>query len=107
VASTTAAPSGTRLRVPTRTCVACRTARAKRDLQRIVRTPDGRVQLDPTGKLAGRGAYACIDTDCLSTAITRGALARALRTSLPPAFVEIHGSGATTTHIEGGARGQE
>jgi predicted RNA-binding protein YlxR (DUF448 family) len=88
--------------------VACRTARAKRDLRRIVRTPDGRVELDPTGRLAGRGAYVCIDTDCLSIAIAKGALARALQTSLPPAFLAIHGSGASTTTItEGGARGQE
>jgi predicted RNA-binding protein YlxR (DUF448 family) len=70
--------------------------------------PDGRVELDPTGRLAGRGAYVCPDTDCLSTAITKGALARALQTSLPPAFLAIHGSGAIVVNTtEGGARGQE
>jgi uncharacterized protein len=63
--------------------VACRTARAKRELQRIVRTPDGRVVLDPTGRLNGRGAYVCHDSECLTNAIKKGALARALETPLP------------------------
>jgi predicted RNA-binding protein YlxR (DUF448 family) len=94
--------------VPTRSCVACRTARPKRELLRIVRTPTGEVLADPTGKQAGRGAYVCRDTDCLTIAIDKGALRRALETPLPPAFLASIGSGATNTHdIEGGARGQE
>ena len=88
--------------------MACRTTRPKRELQRIVRTPDGRVVIDETGRLSGRGAYACPGTDCLTTAIKRGALARALETPLPATFLEDIASGAITTNkIEGGARGQE
>ncbi|HXS70816.1 MAG TPA: YlxR family protein [Patescibacteria group bacterium] len=95
-------------RVPTRTCVACRTSRAKRDLRRIVRTPTGEVVFDPTGRLAGRGAYVCHDTDCLSIAITKGALSRALETQLPAAFLAEVGAGAIPTHTtQGGARGKE
>ena len=91
-----------------RTCVACRTSRAKRDLQRIVRTPTGEVVVDPTGRLAGRGAYVCHDTDCLSIAIKKGALRRALEIPLPAAFLASVDPGVTTTNtIEGGARGQE
>jgi predicted RNA-binding protein YlxR (DUF448 family) len=88
--------------------VACRTARPKQELRRIVRTPDGLIVDDPTGKLSGRGAYVCPDKDCLSIAIKKGALARALETPLPPSFVEEFGSGAAPTHTtEGGPRGKE
>jgi len=106
----TAAPSTTSSprRVPTRTCVACRTSRPKRELQRIVRTPDRRVVVDDSGRLSGRGAYVCQDTDCLTIAIKKGALARALETPLPATFLADAGGGAITTNIiEGGARGQE
>jgi hypothetical protein len=88
--------------------VACRTSRAKRDLQRIVRSPDGRVTLDPTGRLTGRGAYVCHDTDCLTIAINKGALSRALETGLPPSFLESVPAGPThTDNNPGGNSGQE
>ena len=88
-------------------CVACRTSRPKRELQRIVRTPERTVVLDPTGRLAGRGAYVCQGSDCLDIAISKGALARALATPLPAAFLEAAREAITTNTIEGGARGQE
>jgi predicted RNA-binding protein YlxR (DUF448 family) len=70
-------------RFPTRTCVACRTTRQKRELVRVVRRPDGTVQLDETGRVAGRGAYLCSDRACWSTALGRGAIQRALGVPLP------------------------
>lgn len=95
-------------RVPTRTCVACRTARPKAELQRIVRTPDGSIVADASGRLAGRGAYVCPDKDCLTIAIKKGALSRALETQLPPAFLASVSSGATPMPTtEGGPRGKE
>ena len=95
-------------RVPTRTCVACRTPRPKRDLVRIVRTPDGRVVLDETGRLAGRGAYVCRTASCLTIANTRSALSRALDTPVPTALIASVPLGtAYNDDIEGGARGQE
>jgi len=76
-------------------------------LQRIVRTQDGSVVADPTGRLAGRGAYVC-DSDCLTIAITKGALTRALETQLPPSFLASVGTGVETPiTTEGGQRGQE
>jgi predicted RNA-binding protein YlxR (DUF448 family) len=66
--------------VPQRTCVACRQTSAKRQLVRIVRTPDGSVTVDPSGKLSGRGAYLCDSPACWQAALKqRGALARALK----------------------------
>ena len=68
--------------VPTRTCVACRTERPKRDLVRLVRGDDGSVAVDTTGKLNGRGAYLCRDPACWTQAQRRKAVERALKVSL-------------------------
>jgi hypothetical protein len=78
-------------------------------LQRIVRTPTGRVVLDPTGRLAGRGAYVCRTATCLTIANTRGALSRALETKVPTSLLASIDLGTTTEHdtVEGGTRGQE
>ncbi len=76
---------------------------------RIVRTPNGDVRLDDTGRAAGRGAYICRTIACLDLAITKGALSRALKTPLPTDLREaLAGSlEPMNTTIEGGARGQE
>jgi hypothetical protein len=68
--------------IPQRTCVACRRTTAKRELVRIVRTPEGGVEVDPTGKRSGRGAYLCTAPDCWRLAIQRGRLDRALKTGI-------------------------
>ena len=98
-----------RRRIPERTCVACRTARPKRELVRIVRTPDGAIRLDETGRLAGRGAYVCRTATCLTIANTRGALTRALGTSVPTALIASVPLGPhdITDTDEGGPSGQE
>ena len=66
--------------VPQRTCVGCREVLPKRRLIRLVRTADG-VQVDPTGKLAGRGAYLHDRQECWERAL-KGALPHALKTEL-------------------------
>ena len=68
--------------VPQRTCVGCREVLSKRQMIRIVRTEEG-VQVDPTGKLAGRGAYLHDRHSCWERGI-KGALAHALKTELSP-----------------------
>ncbi|MBQ7712461.1 MAG: YlxR family protein [Clostridia bacterium] len=55
--------------VPQRMCVACRRLFDKRDLLRVVRSPEGEVFFDPSGKAAGRGAYLCKDPECLKKAV--------------------------------------
>ncbi|MCH8814174.1 MAG: YlxR family protein [Chloroflexi bacterium] len=80
----TATPSAvaTGRRLPQRTCVSCRTTTNKRDLVRLVRTPEGNVTPDPGGKAPGRGAYLCREQACWDNAIKQGVLERALRTSI-------------------------
>ncbi len=70
-----------RRHVPQRTCVGCRGVEGKRALIRIVRTPEGRVEVDLTGKRNGRGAYVHADPDCWAAAL-KGGLAHALKTVL-------------------------
>lgn len=71
-------------REPQRTCVACRTPGGRWELLRIVRAPSGEVRVDPTGRASGRGAYVHRDAACVRRALSRGVLARALRTGLRP-----------------------
>ena len=52
-------------KTPLRMCIACHEMRDKRDLIRVVRTPEGEITLDFTGKKNGRGAYLCADLDCI------------------------------------------
>jgi predicted RNA-binding protein YlxR (DUF448 family) len=66
--------------IPQRTCVGCREVLPKRSLIRIVRTPDG-VQVDPVGKIAGRGAYLHNQRSCWERGL-KGALAHALKIEL-------------------------
>lgn len=68
--------------VPQRMCVACREHAAKRTLIRLVRTPDGTVEVDPTGKRNGRGAYLCDRPECWEKALKTGLLSRALNITL-------------------------
>ncbi len=68
--------------VPLRTCVGCRQVRSKRDMIRIVRTPEASIEIDETGKKAGRGAYLCRCASCWSKALSRGSLDRELKTKL-------------------------
>jgi predicted RNA-binding protein YlxR (DUF448 family) len=68
--------------VPLRTCVLCQQVRPKRDLVRVVRTPEGPVVVDERGKGPGRGAYLCRNRDCWEKAIARDRLDHALKAKL-------------------------
>lgn len=74
--------TGKRRHIPQRTCVACREILPKRSMVRIVRSPQG-VVIDPTGKLAGRGAYLHTRRSCWENGL-KGALVSALKTELTP-----------------------
>lgn len=71
-----------RKHVPCRTCVACRAVRAKRELVRVVRTPEGAAVVDERGKMNGRGAYLCAQRTCWLDALSRRRLDQALRMAL-------------------------
>ena len=70
-------------KIPMRQCVGCREMKNKRDLIRVVRSPEGTISLDFKGKLPGRGAYVCPDPACLAKARKSRALERAFETAIP------------------------
>ncbi len=70
-------------KIPMRQCLGCREMKPKRELVRVVRSPEGTVSLDPKGKANGRGAYLCPNMDCLKKAIRSKTLARALEAEIP------------------------
>ena len=59
---------------PQRSCVSCRTVREKKDLLRVVVTPEGDVVYDPSGKMAGRGAYLCPNEECITQELKKAAM---------------------------------
>lgn len=69
--------------IPERKCVACGQRAAKRTLTRIVRTTDGAVRADASGKVNGRGAYLCAAAACWERGVRRGGLERSLKTAIP------------------------
>lgn len=69
-------------RQPQRTCIGCQRILSKRELVRIVRTPNDGVTIDPRGKMSGRGAYLCRDRRCWTVALEGGRIERALKTAL-------------------------
>ena len=72
----------TRKHIPQRTCVTCRKVKAKRELIRLVCSSDGRVEVDISGKKAGRGAYLCQTWECWGMGLKGGRLEYTLRTKL-------------------------
>jgi uncharacterized protein len=90
--------------MPQRTCVACRQVRNKRDLIRVVRTPTGALEVDETGKKAGRGAYLCRNVTCWKRALSRGSLDRELKITLSAdqrRELEVIGEALPEERVEG------
>ena len=79
---------GAEKRYPQRTCVGCRETKDKKDLIRIVRTPEGTIETDLTGRKNGRGAYLCPGTDCLKKSLKNGGLAAAFKMRIEPETAE-------------------
>jgi predicted RNA-binding protein YlxR (DUF448 family) len=69
--------------------VVCRTVHSKRDLVRLVRTPEGQLMVDETGKQNGRGAYLCRQRSCWEAAITGRQLSKALKMEVGEREIEV------------------
>lgn len=75
-------------KIPLRQCMGCRERKPKKELIRVVRSPEGTVSLDFKGKAPGRGAYICPNGDCLKKAIRSKALDRNLEVTIPEEILE-------------------
>ena len=83
---------------PMRQCLGCREMKPKKELIRVVRSPEGEISLDFKGKASGRGAYVCPDPRCLKKAIKARALERAFSAKIPQEIYE-----RLESQMEGGA----
>lgn len=70
-------------KIPMRKCIGCNESKSKKELVRIVRSPEGDICLDTTGKKNGRGAYICNDAECLRKARKSRRLERIFECSVP------------------------
>ena len=75
--------------IPMRQCLGCREMKPKRELLRAVRSPEGEVSLDMTGKKHGRGAYVCRNLECLKRAVKSKALARTFGVPIPESVMKM------------------
>lgn len=69
-------------KVPLRVCAGCQEQKSKKEMIRVVRTPEGIVEIDKTGKKSGRGVYICQNSDCLEKAYKEHRLERSLKTKV-------------------------
>lgn len=75
-------------KIPERKCVGCGEKKPKKDLIRVLRTPEGQIVLDRTGKMSGRGAYLCPSVNCLKKAVKQRRIETSLEVSIPAEIFE-------------------
>ena len=71
------------IKIPIRTCIGCQNKKPKREMLRIIRTPEGNIEIDTTGKKSGRGAYLCYNIECLDRALREKRLYKSLKKDVP------------------------
>ena len=89
-------------KIPLRRCTGCNEQKPKKELVRVVRSPQGEIALDRVGKMPGRGAYLCPSAQCLAKARKAKRLERALDAQIPPEVYE-----RLEQEIEGAQSGNE
>lgn len=75
-------------KVPVRTCIGCNCRKPKKDMIRIIRTPEGKIEMDKTGKKSGRGLYLCGNTKCMDLAFRKNSINKSLKQDVPQQKLE-------------------
>lgn len=75
-------------KLPLRMCTGCGEMKVKKEMIRVLKTPEGEITIDATGKKNGRGAYICNNPDCLKKAVKSKGLERSLKVEIPPELLE-------------------
>ena len=70
-------------KIPMRKCVGCGEMKEKKDMIRVIKTPEDEIILDSTGRANGRGAYLCNDPECFNKALKNRGLERSLKSQIP------------------------
>ena len=78
----------TKRKIPSRQCIGCGEMKEKREMLRVIKTPENVIVIDVTGKKNGRGAYLCHSVDCFQKAIKLKALEKSLKTAIPTEVYE-------------------
>ena len=73
-----------KMKVQMRKCTGCQEMKNKKEMIRVLKTPEDEIVLDATGRKNGRGAYLCFSRECLDKAIKNKGLERSLKTAIPP-----------------------
>ena len=83
-------------KIPMRRCTGCGEMKSKKEMIRVIRTAEGEILLDATGKKNGRGAYLCFSAECLEKAVKSRGLERSLKVPVPQEVYENLKKGAGT-----------
>jgi predicted RNA-binding protein YlxR (DUF448 family) len=75
-------------KIPFRMCAGCGEMKSKKEMIRVLKTPEGEIVIDATGKKNGRGAYICSSVECLQKAVKTKALERSLKVNIPKELIE-------------------
>ena len=78
----------TKNKIPMRQCTGCREMKSKKEMIRVLKTPEDKIVLDTTGRQNGRGAYVCPSSECLEKAIRNHGIERSLKTVVPQEVYE-------------------
>lgn len=76
------------MKLPMRKCTGCGEMKTKKELLRVLKTPEDEIVLDATGRKNGRGAYLCHSVDCLNKAVKNKGLERSLKVNIPETVYE-------------------
>lgn len=75
-------------KVPMRKCIGCQEMKNKKKMMRVLKTPEGEIVIDLTGRKNGRGAYLCFSKECLEKSMKNKGLERSLKTTIPASVYE-------------------
>ena len=75
-------------KVPQRQCIGCGEMKSKKEMIRVIKTPEGEIMMDATGRKNGRGAYICPSSECLKKAIKSKGLERSFKMNIPKEVYE-------------------
>ena len=75
-------------KVPMPKCIGCQEMKSKKEMMRILKTPEGEIVIDLTGRKNGRGAYICFSRECFEKSIKNKGLERSLKTNIPQSVYE-------------------
>ena len=79
---------GAKNKTPLRQCTGCREMKSKKEMIRVLKTPENEIELDATGRKNGRGAYVCLSQECLEKAVKSRGLERSLKMAVPAEVYE-------------------